>query len=250
MEISFVHFSKHTAPVWFRAYLALKREVFVQELGWKLPVSSCPFQVEEDPFDAYSQFVLAVGPNNSTIGVIRWTSLAIAFPHQNLLKDYLVSGKVELAKNKIATLNAMAVKAPFRGKQLVAYGCQNSTTVAKALMGEAAKEMQRQGIEAILLTATMGVPVIFFERLGFYLLDAPMDLPGSPAQVINMGLLLADYERFRQKSSLLLETCPQRTLARGEISTKNFFEHAHHNILRGQSIEAFSGNALSQAVPH
>lgn len=237
--IELQRFSRADNSPAFRGYLHVKYEVFVEEQGWPLGADRDNQLVVEDEVDAKSCFVLATDEDGREVGTVRGTLLSEAFPHKAYLEHHLQRSGIDLEISRLATVNALAVVPRLRGRRMPIAGRDRPITVGKALMCEIVDWCREQGALAVIFTTMRGVPAIFFEHLGAYVMDPFFRVQSLDFDLINMALLVTDPDRFSEKQSPLLDSCPRRPLSDAERASKSYCQDRQAEILQGESIEQF-----------
>ncbi len=233
----------------FFRYLRLKHDVFILEQGWPLSYDAATRAAEEDPFDGASHFVLATGADGATLGIVRGTFVDAGFPHCEWFEHHFREPAIPLSEVRTATVNALATAPQVRGQRLSIPGRKIPMTVGKALMCELIDWLREDGGVVALLTTARGPPAIFFEHLGFYVVDAPFCIAAVDFELLNMAMLLTDPTGFQEKASPLAETCPRRDLTVREARLKAYFEGRHREILEGATVEQYAGRDKGKRGP-
>lgn len=232
-------FTRDTNPPAFRSYLRVKYEVFVEEQGWPLDADRQQKQTREDAVDPKSCFVLATDDAGREVGTVRGTMLSEAFPHREMLQHHLSRSGIELELSHLGTINALAVRPELRGRRLPIAGRDGPLTIGKAVMCEITDWCREQGALALIFTTMRGVPAIFFEHLGSYVVDPWFRIKAIEVELVNMVLLTTDPARFRERTSPLLATCPARPLTSQEQACRDYCLRRNSDILQGRTIEQY-----------
>jgi hypothetical protein len=182
---------------------------------------------------------LALADGSEAIGVVRATRLTDAIPHPELIGRVLQDPRFCLDIGSCATANSLAVSLQHRGVRQEIAGKTRPMTVGKALICEIADWLRGEGCQAILLTTARAVSAVFFEHLGFYVIETHVKVEGMGTDFVTMGCVLDDYCRFDQKRSPMIENCPPRPLADPVKASRDFMAEQHHRLLGGASIEVF-----------
>lgn len=225
----------------FRWYLRLKSEIFLHEQGWSLAVDPKTNLAASDEADGKSYFVLACDADGSAVGVVRGTLLNDAFPHRDFLEHHLQRGGIQLDMSQLATVNSLAVVRELRGVPREIAGRERPVTTGKALMCDLVDWLRAQGALAVIFTTIKGVPAVFFEHLGSYVMDPLFRVETFSLELVNMALLTTDPERYAQQRSPLSETCPRRDLTEAEQACRAYCAARHAEIMAGRSIEQLAG---------
>ena len=236
-------FTMNDDAVAFHGYRRLKRDVFIAEQGWALAVDPTTNLAAVDEADAKSCFVLAHDASGAAVGVVRGTLLSAAFPHRDFLEHHLQRGGISMALPQMATINALAVRRDLRGVPVAVAGCGRPMTAGKALMVHVVDWLREQGVLAVVLTTIKGVPGVFFEHLGCYVMDPLFRVAPADFDLINMALLTVDPERYQEQRSPLGDTCPRRELTGTEQACRAYCRARHAAILGGRTIEQLVGFA-------
>lgn len=184
MKINIEHRDFGEMSTAWGAFAALRWQIFVDELGWRLP-SDCNDVMSSD---RRGSFVLGFTSSCKLVGSLRWNAIRQGFPHAELftaLEDYF-----PYLERYGATLNALAVTPSFRGRRIVVDGFAEPITVAKAIVTEAGLAMLEEGCRWLVVTATVGLPAIFLYRLGLRPISTPYSLVYAPRRVVNMACRL------------------------------------------------------------
>ncbi|WP_108681308.1 hypothetical protein [Methyloceanibacter sp. wino2] len=240
-----VSFFDDTSVPEFDEYREIKHDVFVIEQGWQLPLEPCSRRVAPDPFDPHSMFVIARADGRA-IGIARATMIGESFPHANFFTELMKRPELEGVRAAVATVNAVAVLPPFRGRSVPIKGSASSMTAAKALMVELTRRLERDGAEIVLLTTSPGIAAVFFDHLGFYLLGPPFRSDGRT--LINMGLGVHDADRFEEIGSPLGDEAFARGATEAEYRCIEYFREQAAAVLGARSMEKFCRRELSGTV--
>jgi hypothetical protein len=212
MKINIEHRDFGEMSTTWGAYAALRRQVFVDELGWRLP--DC---VDVTSSDKRGSFVLGFTRSCKLVGSLRWNAIRHGLPHAELfpeLEDYF-----PYLERYGATLNALAVTPSFRGCRIAVDGFAEPITVAKAIVSETGLAMLKEGCRWLVVTATVGLPAIFFYTLGLRPISTPYSLVDAPRRVLNMACRLNPSQQLigltshRMKAVGWPETYDDRALA-------------------------------------
>lgn len=230
-------FTPDSDPIAYLGHLRLNYEVFVAEQRWpleSLPSSRLTVAV---PSDRHAYFVQA-SANGEVVGTVRGSMLHESFPHQEILRHHLEPGGLPLERDELATLNAIAVRAGFRGQRLPIAGYPQPLTIAKAMVCELVDWSRELGAVAVIFTAILGVSSVFFEHLGAYVIDPKFQMhDGKATEVVNMAIMTVDPERFDERHSPLSIRCPRRPLNDLQRACIDYCRTRHRAILGGRTIE-------------
>jgi GNAT superfamily N-acetyltransferase len=229
----------------FRDYRRIKHVVFVREQGWDLPSDHDAELAHPDPFDPHSMFVVARAEGRS-IGIARATMIRDAFPHADFFEGQMVRPELQAVHDVLATVNAVAVLPEFRGRKVRIEGRGQSMTTGKALMVELTKRLDQAGAAVTVLTTSPGVAAIFFDHLGYYLIDAPF--PCGARTLINMGLCIHDEDHFRAIGSPIADLALTSVASDAERQCVAYFRERSATILRGKRMEEFVSSQLASAA--
>ena len=239
-----VSFFDDTSAPGFRDYRQIKHAVFVREQGWPLPSDHDAELAHPDEFDAHSMFVVAQAQGRA-IGIARATMIRDAFPHADYFEGQMERPELQAALSVLATVNAVAVLPEFRGLKVRIEGCARTMTTGKALMVELTKRLDQAGAAVVLLTTSPGVPAIFFDHLGYYLIDPPF--PCGARTLINMGLCIHDIDHFRAIGSPLADLRLSDVASDAECRCTAYFRERSSMILQGMRIEDFLSPLVAAA---
>ena len=246
MAIS-VSFFDDTSAAEFRDYREIKHDVFVLEQGWQLPLDGDAQIVAPDAFDPHSMFVLA-SAGGKAIGIARATMICDAFPHAEFFTGLMARPELQTVRAAVATVNAVAVLPAFRGKAMQIHGRGRTMTAGKALMTELTKRLDHAGAEVSLLTTSPGVAAVFFDHLGYYLIDPPFQSGGRA--LINMGLGVHDIGHFCEIGSPLAEVTYPEVASDAEQRCIAYFRERSSAILQGRRIEELFRSELADCSAH
>ena len=225
---------EHNPPA-FRGYLRVKYEVFVEEQGWPLAADRQTQLTNEDDVDPQSCFILAEADGRE-VGTVRGTLLNTAFPHRDMLEHHLQRSGIEIALSQLATINSLAVLPALRGQRLAV---SNRPRTAHRRQGRDVRDgrlVPGTGALALIFTTIRGVPAIFFEHLGGYVVDPFFRTQSIALELLNMVLMTTDPERYAETGSPLLATCPRRALTPHEQASRDYCRRRHAEITHGRSI--------------
>ncbi|MCK5877818.1 MAG: GNAT family N-acetyltransferase [Candidatus Marithrix sp.] len=210
-KFTLLSFSVKSNPELYFAYLKLKYDIFVKELGWKkLPYSITNKIMEPDHYDAMADFII-VKNGNKTVGVTRVIKIQNDFPHKFFFEPILQVKVIQPFQNKLATLNSVAVKKEYRGMKLFNKGI----TIGEFLLVKSVEHLQKQGAKIVFITTNPnGQSGVFFRKLGFYTISSQFAYPHSPTILVNMALVINDKERFINLNSPMLANC--KTISKDE----------------------------------
>lgn len=237
-----VSFFDDTSVTEFREYRGIKHDVFVLEQGWQLPLELGTHHVAPDPFDPHSMFVIARA-GGKAIGIARATMICVAFPHEEFFAGQMERPELRSVRAAVATVNAVAVLPEYRGKAVRIDGCARTMTAGKALMVELTKRLDDAGAEVVLLTTSPGVAAVFFDHVGYYLIDPPFESGGRT--LINMGLGVHDSNHFRAIGSPLADLAYTEPASETERRCIAYFRERSAMILKGKRMEDFCRKELA-----
>jgi GNAT superfamily N-acetyltransferase len=238
-----VRFFDDTSVPEFREYRGIKHDVFVQEQGWQLPLEASAQIVAPDPSDPHSMFVIA-RTGGKAIGIARATMIRDAFPHAELFAGQMKRPELQAVQTAVATVNSVAVRPEFRGKAVRVDGHARTMTSAKALMVELTKRLHDAGAEVVLLTTSPGVAAVFFDHVGYYLIDPPFH--ALDRTLINMGLGVHDIDHFREIGSPLEDLAYAEGASDAECRCIVYFRERSAAILQGRRMEGFCAEELAR----
>jgi len=146
----------------------------------------------------------------------------------------------------VATVNSVAVRPAFRGKAVTVDNHARTMTAGKALMVELSRRLDHAGAEVVLLTTSPGIAAVFFDHLGYYLIDPPFH--SLDRALINMGLCVHDSDHFKEIGSPLADL--EDTAPAGETERRciAYFRARSAEILRGKPMEEFCRAELAHAA--
>lgn len=237
-----VSFFDDTSAAGFRDYRGIKHDVFVLEQGWHLPLDSNAQIVAPDAFDPHSMFVLA-RTGGQAIGIARATMISDAFPHAEFFTGLMERPELQAVRAAVATVNAVAVRPAFRGREVHIHGQGRTMTAGKALMTELNERLDEAGAEVSLLTTSPGVAAVFFDHLGYYLIDPPFQSGGRT--LINMGLGVHDTDHFGEIDSPLADVTYAQVASEAELRCIAYFRERSSTILKGKRIEELFRSELA-----
>lgn len=240
-----VSFFDDTSVPGFREYRQIKHAVFVREQGWDLPSDHDAELAHPDPFDPHSMFVVARAEGRA-IGIARATMIREAFPHADFFESQMARPELQAVHHVLATVNAVAVLPEYRGLKVRIEGCAESMTTGKALMVELTRRLDRAVAAVVLLTTSPGVAAIFFDHLGYYLIDPPF--PCGARTLINMGLCIHDADHFRAIGSPLADLELAGVGSDAERRCNAYFREQSAMILQGKRMEEFVSSQLAAAA--
>jgi GNAT superfamily N-acetyltransferase len=239
-----VSFFDDTSLPDFRDYREVKHDVFVREQGWRLPLEADALIVAPDPTDHHSMFVIARAGGRA-IGIARATMICDAFPHAEFFAEHMARPELQAVRLAVATVNSVAVRPAFRGKAVQVDQYARTMTAGKALMVELTRRLDHAGAEVVLLTTSPGVAAVFFDHLGYYLIDPPFH--GLDRTLINMAMCVHDADHFRAIGSPVAELDSQGP-SEAERRCIAYFRARSAAILQGARMEDFCREALA-SVP-
>lgn len=240
-----VSFFDDTSVPGFREYRQIKHAVFVREQGWDLPSDHDAELTHPDEFDPHSMFVVARAEGRA-IGIARATMIRDAFPHADFFDGQMARPELQAVNDVLATVNAVAVLPEFRGRKVRIEGRGQSMTTGKALMVELTKRLDQASAAVAVLTTSPSVAAIFFDHLGYYLIDPPF--PSDGRTLINMGLCIHDADHFRAIGSPLADLELSGTVVAAERRCIDYFRERSAMILRGKRMEEFVSSQLAAAA--
>jgi hypothetical protein len=177
----------------------IRRRVFADELGWRLPPRPPVPASLGDPFDAPAT-LLTAEVDREAIGIVRALRAADGFPHRDLLERHVTEAGVGDALASLGTINALAVVAGRRHQRFEHPSTGAPGTAAAQLLSAALASMSGQGVRAVLATVISAISARVFLRVGFRLLDRPfLRHEGDRFALANVGIVLpprpADVDR-------------------------------------------------------
>jgi len=238
-----VSFFDDTSLPEFRDYRGIKHDVFVLEQGWQLPLEPEGGRVAPDPSDLHSMFVIARAGGHA-IGIARATMIRDAFPHADLFAGQMARPELQAVRMAIATVNSVAVLPAFRGRAVRVDGHARTMTAGKALMVELTRRLDTAGAEVALLTTSPGIAAVFFDHLGYYLIDPPFH--ALDRNLINMGLCVHDTEHFREIGSPIADLEYAEAASDAERHCMAYFRERSAAILQGKRMEEFCRKELAR----
>jgi GNAT superfamily N-acetyltransferase len=242
MAVTVSFFDDTSVPA-FREYRGIEHDVFVLEQGWQLPLEEGAQIVAPDPSDPHSMFVIARAAGHA-IGIARATMIRDAFPHAQLFAGQMERPELQAARTAIATVNSVAVRPAFRGKAVRVDGRARTMTAGNALIVELTRRLHDAEAEVVLLTTSLGVAAVFFDHLGYYLLDPPFHAPNRI--LINMGLGVHDTDHLREIGSPLEDLIFAEAASEAERRCISYFRERSAAILQGKRIEEFCAEELAR----
>ncbi len=242
MAVNVSFFDDMSVPE-FREYRGIKHDVFVLEQGWQLPLEPDARRVAPDPSDPHSMFVIARAGGHA-VGIARATMIRDAFPHAQLFAGQMERPELQAVRVGIATVNSVAVRPAFRGKAVRVHGRARTMTAGKALMVELTRRLHDAGAEVVLLTTSPGVAAVFFDHLGYYVIDPPFH--ALDRNLINMGLCVHDTEHFREIGSPIADLEYAEGAWDAERSCIAYFRERSAAILKGRRMEEFCREELAR----
>jgi len=231
-----VSFFDDTSLPEFGEYRGIKHDVFVREQGWRLPLERDARRVAPDPSDHHSMFVIARAEARA-IGIARATMISDAFPHAEFFAKHMARPELKTVRAAVATVNSVAVRPAFRGKMVRVDGHGRAMTAGKALMTELTRRLDVAGAEVVLLTTSPGVAAVFFDHLGYYLIDPPFH--ALDRTLINMALCVHDVAHFREIGSPLVDLEYAEDASEAERRCIAYFRARSAEILQGKRMEEF-----------
>jgi GNAT superfamily N-acetyltransferase len=241
-----VSFFDDTSASEFRDYREVKHDVFVLEQGWQLPLEPDGQRVAPDSFDPHSMFVIARAEARA-IGIARATMIRDAFPHAEFFAEHMAWPELHAVRSAVATVNSVAVLPQFRGKAVRVGNHARAMTVGKALMTELTRRLDAAGATVALLTTSPGIAAVFFDHLGYYLIDPPFQT--LDRNLINMGLCVHDTRHFHEIDSPLASLEYAKGASEAERYCIAYFRERSATILQGKRMEEFCRNELATAPP-
>jgi len=205
-KFTLLSFSAKDNPILYLAYLKIKYDVFIKELGWtKLPHSVVDEVAYADPYDKMADFIIAKD-GNKIIGITRIIKIQHDFPHKEFFEPILRTKVLKPFQNKLATLNSVAIKKEYRGIKI--WSNSRLVTIGELILVNSVKHLQTQGAKIVFITTDPnGSGGAFFRKLGFYTISPPFSYPHSPTILINMALIINDKEHFAKLNSPMLANC-------------------------------------------
>jgi len=240
-----VNFFDDTSVPEFRDYRGIKHDVFVREQGWRLPLEPDAQIVAPDPSDHHSMFVIARA-GGKAIGIARATMISDAFPHAELFAGQMERPEIQAVRAAVATVNSVAVRPAFRGKAVRVDDRERTMTAGKALMVELTRRLDAAGAEVVLLTTSPGIAAVFFDHVGYYLIDPPFH--ALDRNLINLGLCVHDTDHFRSIGSPLADLEYADGASDAERHCIAYFRERHAMILQGKRMEEFCRKELAGAT--
>jgi len=241
MAVNVSFFDDTSAPQ-FREYRGIKHDVFVQEQGWQLPLEADAQIVAPDSSDPHSMFVIAHAEGQA-IGIARATMIRDAFPHAELFAGQMEQPELQAVRAAIATVNSVAVRPAFRGRAVQVHGRARTMTAGKALMVELTRRLHDAGAEVVLLTTSPGIAAVFFDHLGYYVIDPPFH--ALDRTLINMGLGVHDTEHFKEIGSPIADPEYAEGASDAERRCVAYFRERSAAILQERRMEEFCHKELA-----
>jgi len=238
-----VSFFDDTSVPEFREYRGIKHDVFVQEQGWQLPLEADAQIVAPDSSDPHSMFVIARAEGHA-IGIARATMIRDAFPHAELFAGQMERPELQAVRAAIATVNSVAVRPAFRGRAVQVHGHARTMTAGKALMVELTRRLHHAGAEVVLLTTSPGIAAVFFDHLGYYVIDPPFH--ALDRTLINMGLGVHDAEHFKEIGSPVADLDYAEGASGAERRCIAYFRERSAAVLQGRRMEEFCHKELAR----
>ncbi len=205
-KFTLLSFSAKDSPILYLAYLKIKYDVFVKELGWaKLPHSAIDKIAYADPYDEIADFIIA-RYGNKTVGITRVIKIHSNFPHKEFFEPILHTKVLKPFQNKLATLNAVAIKKKYR--RIKVWNNSRQVTIGELILVKSVNHLQNQGAKIVFITTDPnGAGGAFFRKLGFYTISPSFYYPHSPTILVNMALVINDKEHFVKLNSPMLANC-------------------------------------------
>jgi hypothetical protein len=171
----------------------IRRRIFADELGWRLPARPPGPASLSDPFDARATFLTAE-VDREAIGIVRALRAADGFPHRDLLERHVTGAGVGDALASLGTINALAVVAGRRHERFDHPSGGGPETAAAQLLSEALASLSGQGVRLVLATVLSAISARVFLRVGFRLLDRPFRRhDGDRFALANVGIVLPPH---------------------------------------------------------
>jgi hypothetical protein len=171
----------------------IRRRIFADELGWRLPARPAGPASLSDPFDAPATFLTAE-VDREAIGIVRALRAADGFPHRDLLERHVTGAGVGDALAALGTINALAVVAGRRHQRFDDPSAGVPETAAAQLLSAALASMSGQGVRVVLATVLSAISARVFLRVGFRLLDRPfLRHDGDRFALANVGIVLPPH---------------------------------------------------------
>lgn len=171
----------------------IRRRIFADELGWRLPARPPGPASLSDPFDALATFLTAQ-VDGEAIGIVRALRAADGFPHRDLLEKHVTGAGVDDALARLGTINALAVVAGRRHQRFDHPSTGAPETAAAHLLSGALASMSGQGVRVVLATVLSAISARVFLRVGFRLLDRPfLRHEGDRFALANVGIVLPPH---------------------------------------------------------
>jgi hypothetical protein len=175
----------------FLSYLRLKYAIFVQEFGFTSikhnaeAKRACP-----DKYDDQGYFTTVMDDRERMVGMVRSLIIHGSFPHQELFAHHGSVFPLHAPSGLLSTVNALAVIADLRKKNIDPQWTQNTMTIGRLLMFLAVEWLRESGVMAVLVSSN---PILARELLlpmGFQVLDPIFSYEFSPLPVVNLALLM------------------------------------------------------------
>lgn len=141
------------------AYQSFKFDVFLTELGWdRLPHDRDRNVILSDSHDYDARFTIALDRNGAPVGTIRG-SLPTEFDRlyrAELYEAFLTKRSARILEGRIATINSVAVRSDFRGRNVVAQAGadQMHGRLADLLMVRMLRILRKWGALIVLLSTS------------------------------------------------------------------------------------------------
>jgi hypothetical protein len=168
----------------------IRRRIFADELGWRLPARPPGRASLSDPFDAPATFLTAE-VDGEAIGIVRALRAADGFPHRDLLELHVAGTGMGESLAALGTINALAVVAGRRHQRFGHPSASVPETAATLLLSQALAGLAGQGVRVVLATVLSAISARVFLRRGFRLLDRPfLRHEGDRFALANVGIVL------------------------------------------------------------
>ena len=154
--------------------------------------------------------------------------------------------KLQAVRVAVATVNSVAVRPALRGKAVTVANHARTMTAGKAQMVELSRRLDHAGAEVVLLTTSPGIAAVFFDHLGYYLIDPPFH--SLDRALINMGLCVHDSDHFKEIGSPLGDLEDAAPAGEAERRCIAHFRARSAEILRGKPMEEFCRAELAHAA--
>jgi hypothetical protein len=227
------NFIGSTDQKYFNAFLKIKYQVFIDEMGWtSLPHSKSDKSAFIDSFDKASFFTVITNQNGQTLGIGRATLAKNGLPHKTLYQRHLNQKTIKSLNNNIATINSIAVIRGLRGKLYMSKLFKNEITIGQYILFALTNWIRKFEGQLIFISTQISCSLNFFTRSGYYLIDSPFYYSKSPKPLVNMAMLVNDQDHLIKTNSCLASNFPNIELSSTELNTKTYLKSCQYLALQ------------------